>query len=65
MGAQARAEVVHNWSIDTMVHGYERIIETTFVRKKSLSGRHIASLEESRAASPQPSATSGSPAAIA
>jgi glycosyltransferase involved in cell wall biosynthesis len=33
MGAAARESVVSRWSIEAMVHGYERLIETTYARK--------------------------------
>jgi glycosyltransferase involved in cell wall biosynthesis len=33
MGAAARRAVVDRWSIEAMVHGYERLIETTYVQK--------------------------------
>ena len=33
MGAAARNRVVARWSIDAMVHGYERLIESTYARK--------------------------------
>lgn len=33
MGQVARAAVVNHWSIEAMVHGYERLIETTYARK--------------------------------
>ena len=33
MGLTAREAVVRKWSIETMVEGYERLIETTYARK--------------------------------
>jgi glycosyltransferase involved in cell wall biosynthesis len=33
MGAAARQAVVDGWSIEAMVHGYERLIETTYAQK--------------------------------
>jgi glycosyltransferase involved in cell wall biosynthesis len=33
MGAAARKAVVDDWSIEAMVHGYERLIESTYARK--------------------------------
>jgi len=33
MGAAARRAVVDRWSLDAMVHGYERLIESVYARK--------------------------------
>lgn len=33
MGSVAREIVIHRWSIEAMVCGYERLIESTFIRK--------------------------------
>jgi glycosyltransferase involved in cell wall biosynthesis len=33
MGAEARKTVLDNWSIEAMVRGYERLIESTYARK--------------------------------
>jgi glycosyltransferase involved in cell wall biosynthesis len=33
MGAAARQAVVDRWSIEAMVHGYERLIESTYAQK--------------------------------
>ena len=33
MGAEARKAVLDDWSIEAMVHGYERLIESTYARK--------------------------------
>jgi glycosyltransferase involved in cell wall biosynthesis len=33
MGRAARDSVVDRWSIESMVSGYERLIETTYLRK--------------------------------
>lgn len=33
MGAAAREAVIHRWSIEAMVDGYERLIESTYARK--------------------------------
>jgi hypothetical protein len=33
MGAVARKLVVERWSIEAMVAGYERLIESTYARK--------------------------------
>ena len=33
MGAAAREAVVARWSIESMVHGYERLIASTYARK--------------------------------
>lgn len=37
MGAVARETVIHRWSIEAMVGGYERLIETTYARKTGVS----------------------------
>jgi hypothetical protein len=33
MGSAARKAVVERWSLDAMVQGYERLIESTYARK--------------------------------
>ena len=35
MGAAARAAVVEHWSIESMVEGYEQLIESIYARKVS------------------------------
>jgi glycosyltransferase involved in cell wall biosynthesis len=42
MGNAARETVVRYWSIEAMVRGYERLIETTYVRKTSVAPAGIA-----------------------
>ncbi len=42
MGATARAAVVNRWSIEAMVHGYERLIESTYARKTCVALAGIA-----------------------
>jgi glycosyltransferase involved in cell wall biosynthesis len=42
MGAAAREAVVSRWSIESMVRGYERLIESTYVRKTCASRAGIA-----------------------
>jgi glycosyltransferase involved in cell wall biosynthesis len=42
MGAAAREAVVARWSIESMVHGYERLIESTYARKTSATLAGIA-----------------------
>jgi glycosyltransferase involved in cell wall biosynthesis len=42
MGAAARDSVVNRWSIDAMVQGYERLIESTYVRKTCIALAGIA-----------------------
>lgn len=37
MGSVAREVVTHRWSIEAMVGGYERLIESTFIRKTTPS----------------------------
>jgi hypothetical protein len=36
MGTAARQAVVNQWSIDAMVHGYEKLIESVFARKSAV-----------------------------
>jgi glycosyltransferase involved in cell wall biosynthesis len=42
MGAAARASVVNRWSIGAMVQGYERLIESTYMRKTCAHSAGIA-----------------------
>jgi glycosyltransferase involved in cell wall biosynthesis len=42
MGAAARAAVVNRWSIESMVRGYEQLIETTYARKTGAAAGAIA-----------------------
>jgi glycosyltransferase involved in cell wall biosynthesis len=42
MGAAAREVVVRGWSIEAMVHGYERLIESTYARKTRATPAGIA-----------------------
>jgi glycosyltransferase involved in cell wall biosynthesis len=42
MGAAARELVVRRWSSEAMVHGYERLIESTYARKTSAALAGIA-----------------------
>jgi glycosyltransferase involved in cell wall biosynthesis len=42
MGAAARESVVNCWSIEAMVQGYERLIESTYVRKTCVALAGIA-----------------------
>jgi glycosyltransferase involved in cell wall biosynthesis len=42
MGTAAREAVVRRWSIEAMVRGYERLIETTYARKTSVAPAGIA-----------------------
>ncbi len=37
MGALARKEVIERWSVEAMVGGYERLIETTYARKTQVA----------------------------
>jgi glycosyltransferase involved in cell wall biosynthesis len=41
MGAAAREKVVSRWSLDVMVHGYERLIEKIYARKVFVDGREL------------------------
>jgi glycosyltransferase involved in cell wall biosynthesis len=45
MGEAARGAVVGRWSIEAMVRGYERLIETVYVRKSTVAGRSEAIAE--------------------
>lgn len=42
MGTAARESVVNRWSIDAMVQGYERLIESSYVRKTCVALAGIA-----------------------
>jgi glycosyltransferase involved in cell wall biosynthesis len=42
MGAAARESVVRRWSIEAMVQGYERLIESTYARKTAAAMAGIA-----------------------
>jgi glycosyltransferase involved in cell wall biosynthesis len=42
MGVAARKAVLDDWSIEAMVHGYERLIETTYARKTCAASAGIA-----------------------
>lgn len=42
MGAAARDAVVHRWSLESMVRGYEQLIESTYARKTRAASAAIA-----------------------
>jgi glycosyltransferase involved in cell wall biosynthesis len=39
MGAVARQSVIRDWSVQAMVRGYERLIESVYARKSSVVRR--------------------------
>jgi glycosyltransferase involved in cell wall biosynthesis len=42
IGTAGRNAAVRHWSLDTMVSGYERLIESVYDRKSSLAGRPLS-----------------------
>jgi glycosyltransferase involved in cell wall biosynthesis len=44
MGVAARKRVIQHWSVDVMVHGYERLIESVYLEKTKVAAHRDAAL---------------------